>query len=304
MFSTLIIKYGGKMNKLTKLEKTVMQVLNIKTESDFKKITQYQLDRHAEEIISLLSAQDLIDHTRYVYDKTTKHFDNDPHITEGVIDELIEFMKKLNDNDFVYDLGCGNGRDTLFMATKSIELRKKMMQRISQGKKTIDKFSVPKKTLWILAMDISREMLKTACKTIDNYSKTFNFRPAFLRGDMHALKLYTGLFHGIWSCTSFLVHTPEELIEPSLKIFARLLKPKGKFGLCYIQEQPAGKYNRLILSSTGYIKYFSQPNPKIIQKIAKKCSLNEIFFRITDYEIKGKLIQKDFFANHIFEKGK
>ncbi len=290
------------MKNLTNLEKAVIKVLNIKTESDFKKITQYQLDRHAEEIISLLSTQDLIHHTMHVYDKTIGHFDNDPHITEGVVDELILFMDELNEGDFVYDIGCGNGRDTLFMATKSIKLRKKMMQRISQGKKTIEKFPVPKKTLWVLAMDISEEMLKVAWQTINKYRKTMNYIPVSAWLDMHALKPYAELFHGIWSCTSFLVHTPKELVEPSLKILSGLLKPNGKFGLSYIQEQSAGKYNRLILSSTGNIKYFSQPNPNFIRKIAQEYGLNEIFFRITDYEVKGKLVQKDFFANHIFEK--
>jgi len=290
------------MNELTKLEKAVIRVLNIKSEDDFKKITQDQLDKHANKIMNLLSAKDLIQHTRYVYNKTVSHFNNDPHITEGVIDTLILFVDQLNEGDFVCDIGCGNGRDLLFMATKDIELRKKMMQRISYRERLSDRFLIPTQALEVVGLDVSEKMIEIARKNTNNYIKTFRYYPMFIRGDMHAWRCCDELFNGIWSCTSLLVHTPKSLIEPSIKKMAKSLTIKGKLGLCYIQEQISGQYNKLFLSSTGNIKYFSQPRPGLIKKIAEKYGLKEIFFGITDYEIENKLIQKNFFANHIFEK--
>ncbi|MFW6173027.1 MAG: hypothetical protein ACOC5T_04720, partial [Elusimicrobiota bacterium] len=120
---------------------------------------------------------------------------------------------------------------------------------------------------------------------------------------MHSLSSgYSKIFDGIWSCASLLVHTPKPLVDSSLQRTADLLRRKGKFSLSYIQEQRSGKYDNLRLSSTGNIKYFSQPNPTLIRMIAEKYNLKEIYFRATDFEIEGRLIQKNFFANHIFEK--
>ncbi len=282
-----------------------MRALNIKTKNDLKKITQTQLDKYTEEIINFLFPSDLIEHTRTVYNRTIGHFNSDPHITEGVVDELIVFMKRLNENELVCDLGCGNGRDTLFMTTGSSKLRNKLMQRASQGKRTTDKFSVPRKRLKVIALDLSEEMLKAASKIIARYANTIDLAhfPVIVRGDMHSLSSSrSGIFDGVWSCTSLFVHTPKQSATSSLKTLTKLLKYKGKFCLSYIQEQKPGKYNKLLLSSTGNIKYFSQPNPDFIRTITEKLGLKEIYFRATDFEVKGKLIQKEFFANHIFEK--
>ncbi len=296
-----------KLEDLTNLEKVVMSALSIRKKEEFRQINQKQLDKHTEEIINSLSASDLIHHAIEVYDRTINHFNSDPHITEGVVDELLVFMQKLNRDACICDLGCGNGRDTLFMATKSQKLRKQLMQRIYQGERVIDKFAVPRKKLRVIALDRSKEMLKATAKIIAKYAKTIDpkYFPAIIQRDMHNLSSSCSeIFDGIWSCASLLVHTPKQMIYSSLKAVIDLLKPNGKFSLSYIQEQIPGKYNKLLISSTGNVKYFSQPDPRLIRKIAKECGLKERYFRITDFEIKGKLIQKDFFANHIFEKTK
>ena len=183
------------------------------------------------------------------------------------------------------------------------------MQRITDGKKTIDKYPVPKKTFKVLGLDNSREMLKFAENEVIHKWKTFKAPPIFFQNDMHRLnqknaKTLNQIFNGIWSCTSLLTHTPKELVKPTIKLWTDCLLPGGKFYLSYINGKATGYYDYLQLSSTGYIKYFSQPDPDKIKKVAEKCGLKEIFFGSNDYSIKGKLKVKDFFVSHIFEKKK
>lgn len=288
------------MTNQTKLEDVVIKVFKLKNQQEIAKLTQDQLDQKTEQIIKKLTPQDLINHTRVVYDRTANRFKADPHIQEGIVDELIEFMDLLNEGDLVLDLGCGSGRDTLFMTTSDLKVRKSLMHRIRNGKRTIEKYPPPQKTLIVMALDSSKEMLRVTWNKICQ-NQSIKHYPGIVRKDMHnpgdAL-----MCHGVWSCTSLLVHTPKKLVESTIKSYANLLWPEGKFALSYIKEQTAGKYDNLLRSSTGNIKYFSQPNPNEIRKIAEKYDLKEIYFKITDFEIKGKLVKKDFFANHIFKK--
>lgn len=289
------------MNKLTKLEDVVIEVFKLKNREEIAKLTQNQLDKKTEQIIQKLTPQDLIDHTRVVYNKTTGRFKTDPHIQEGIVDELIEFMNLLNEGDLVLDLGCGSGRDTLFMTTTSLDIRKSLMQRIRNGKRTIEKYLPPEKTLRVIALDNSEEIQKIARNRIIQNKSTIKNFPVFVLGDMHNPVLKKK-FHGIWSCAALFVHTPKELIKPAIKLWSDYLFIGGKFYLSYINGRMTERYNKLLRSSSGNIKYFSQPDYVEIRKVAKKYGLKELMFRITDFEIHGKLIQKNFFANHIFEK--
>lgn len=291
------------MIKQTKLENVIIETFDLKNQKEIAELTQDQLNKKTEQIIKKLTPQDLIDHTREIYNRTIDRFKTDPHSQEGIVDELILFMNSLKENDLVLDLGCGVGRDTLFMTTTSLDIRKSLMQRMRNGKKTIEKYSPPEKTLKVVGLDSSEEMLRTTWSVIVQNKSTIKNFPVFVLGDMHNPVLKEK-FHGIWSCTALLVHTPKELIEPTIKLWSDCLFIGGKFYLSYIDGRATGRYNKLLRSSSGNIKYFSQPDYVKIKKIAKKCGLKELLFRITDFEVKGRLIRKNFFVNHIFEKEK
>lgn len=315
------------MDKLTKLENVIIETFNLKNQKKIAALTQDQLDKKTEQIIKKLTPQDLIDHTREIYNRTINRYKTDPHSQEGIVDELILFMNLLKEGDLVLDLGCGSGRDTLFMTTTNPNIRKSLMQRIRNGKRTIEKYSPPEKTLKVVALDSSEEMLRTVWGVIAQKKSTIKNLPILIQGDMHDLRgawtfcappgEYSNslktifndwqpkrAFHGIWACTSLFVHTPKELIESTVKLWSNCLFIGGKFCLSYINGKTTGRYNKLLRSSSGNIKYFSQPNPDKIRKIAKECGLKELLFRITDFEIKGRLIRKNFFVSHIFEKEK
>jgi SAM-dependent methyltransferase len=318
----------------TKLETLVYsipefhQLRELTDENELKearKENQRILDEHCHIIIDQLTAQDLIEHCLKVYDETVTEYENNPH-NKDIVDELIEFIGLLPDRGDVLDVGCGHGRDALFMSIQDPGFRKSLMQRPdNQGVTTFEKYpAIPEKTLRVIGVDNSKQMLSLAIAKKRNLisngqlivSPDRSFKglkgsipkefPAFVLMDMHQLDFPKETnFDGIWACTSLFTHTPKELMKPAILSLAKYLIPGGVLYLSYMNgkaggDKSAGAYDKLLMSSTGKIKYFSQPDPDEVREIAKKYHLRLEHESFDDFIINDKVIKKKLYVNQIF----
>ena len=293
---------------MTKLEEAVFNTLG--DTSHFQpKDRQTRLDEVTQTVICQLSPQDILDHMKVVYDETVDEYVANPH-NQMVVDELIEFMSLLPEGARVLDVGCGPGRDILFMSTRNRSFRLTLMGRPKNGKKTSEKYNVPTTALRATGLDqsnamIAKSLLEELKLEVRGKETTFSYKPKFLVGDMHHLpKLddFAGKpFAGIWSCTALFTHTPRELINPAMQSIIRLLDKSGVFFTSYLNRL-GGPYDKLLLSSTGKIKYFSHQNPEEIAEVAKACGLTLQSQSFSDFEIQGKVVKKDFFVSQLFRK--
>ncbi len=288
--------------EMTMLEFATFRALNCKDYTDLAGVTQKHLDAMTPEILERVSPEDIGEHMRAVYDETTHEYANNPH-TRFVTDDLIEFMALLEEGDRVLDIGCGPGRDTWFMTSSNTDHRALLMQRETNGRKTIDIHTVPTKKFEVTAVDTSQAMLEMAAnagKTIIVQNKIV---PAFLSLDMHhdMDHLASHTFQGVWSCASFLTHTPQAWVEPVLSQIVRVLARGGIFAVSYTQRQPGQAYDYLKLSTTGRIKYFSHPKASDIVELAKRHGLSLERETTSDYVSAGKVV-KDLFVSQFFKK--
>lgn len=296
---------------MTKLENAVLahpkyQALG---EDADKKEKQIILDEITEEVLTGLSANEICAHVQEVYDATVDEYIKNPH-TKHIIDELIEFMDMLPEGARVYDVGCGTGRDAFFMYVTNQEFRKGLMNRERHGLKTSDIYSVPTKNLRVVGIDVSQKMIDHAQKwKRDLVNQGFipkdSWNPFFAKQDMHNFMdepLSVAYVEGVWSCTALFTHTPRSLLFPAMESVAKALDLQGVFFTSYTSGRAEGRYNKLLLSSTGRIKYFSQPDPDEITEVAKMCGLKLEKQSFSDFEINGKVIKKDLFVSQFFRK--
>lgn len=298
---------------MTKLENLVHSHPQYKAleENADKKVRQAVLDEIAVGVLANLSSEDICQHVREVYDATVDEYVKNPH-NKDVIDDLIEFMDMLPQGSMVLDAGCGTGRDVLFMSVTDVDFRKSRMGRISKGQTTLEKFPVvPSVVFKVTGIDSSRKMLDLAGNKKDELIKTrllppFGYDnpfPNFAWEDIHNIdSIVFGGYDGIWSCTALFTHTPRSLIEPAMQSAATALKRGGILFLSYTNGQAEMKYDKLLLSSTSRIKYFSQPDPAMIWFVAKKHGLELIKESFSDFEMNGKVIKKDLFVSQFFRK--
>lgn len=297
---------------MTKLENLVLSHSKYKAlgENTDKKERQSVLDEIAEEVLAKLSSREICDHVREVYDATVDEYVKNPH-SQGVIDELIEFMNMLPDGTEVLDIGCGTGRDVFFMSVNDADFRRVRMQRVSDGKTTLEKLPVPSAVFKAVGVDSSEKMLRSARAKKDELIKNgvlpeFSYAdpfPHFIWADMHNIDVVElGHYDAIWSCTALFTHTPRSLIEPAMQSVATVLKSGGILFLSYTNGQTETKYDKLLFSSTGRIKYFSQPDPAIIWFAAKKYGLELEKESFSDFEVNGALIKKGLFVSQFFRK--
>ncbi len=270
---------------------------------------QAVLDNITAEIMGSLSAKDILTDVREVYDETADEYAKNPH-TQNVIDELIEFMDMLPENAEVLDLGCATGRDVFFMSIQDQAYRASQMGRLKNGKTTLEKYRVPSKVFRVTGVDHSEHLLLLADIRKNELIKmkllpecTPTSYPYFTWANIHEIDLVEHCeYDGIWSCAALYTHTPRQLIGPAMESATAAIKPGGILFLSYTNGSVEAKYDKLLLSSTGRIKYFSQPEPAIIWATAKKFGLEMTKESFSDFEINGKIIKKDLFVSQFFKK--
>lgn len=270
-----------------------------------KQERQAVLDEITEEVILKLTPEEISTHVKEIYDATIDEYVKNAH-NRDIVDELLDFMSWLPENARVLDMGCGTGRDALFMSVTDEKFRDGLMGRIKDGKTTREKFPVPTKTFHVIGIDNSSEMLSAAQKwqysLVDSGLLKFGEYPRFQHQDITENLQKVGRFDGVWSCAALFTHTPKSLLAPTIESIAKILKDGGIFYTTYTNGLAEGKYDKLLMSSTGRIKYFSHPNPDDISQIAKQCGFVLANEQYSDMEVDGKVIKKDLFVSQLFRK--
>lgn len=300
------------MREMTKLEERLFANVDyafLRRVSGSPTGVQEVLDRISDTICDEVGPIDLLAHNRVVYEETALQYaQNSEH--EHIPDALISFMNKLRNNDMVLDIGCGTGRDAVFMAISDRTLRKRFMGRMKDGKAAYERFGIPRKSFFALGIDASPEMVRSAIAFADAHGLTRRGseapRAEFLCeiADMHFLstvETVAELFDGVWSSAALFMHTPQQCIEPALEGVAHVLRHGGVFGVSYSNNLAGASYNNLRYSRTGEIKYFSRPQSAQIAIAAESAGLHLIEESFSDLEMAGTL-KKDFFISQLFRK--
>lgn len=296
---------------MTKFERLIAAYLG----ADFKQMPaeelQIRLDEIAHDVLWDFDTYDMGQHMAAVYNATAKDYAHGSH-TQGVIEELITFMNMdtLPEGGFVLDVGCGPGRDALFMVCPDPVFRSANMQRVKNGKRVIDMFEVTKKTLCVIGIDISLQMLLYAQQELYMLAKERKpivHMPLFLLDDMHQLQIHKAVgpefFDGIWSCAGLFTHSLH--VKPTLfNQIAFLLKKGGIFFTSYTNSGMTGQWrDRLLVSSTGgHIKYFSECDPKTVAYMADGAGLSLIAESYSDSKRPNESVKKRLFVSQFYRK--
>lgn len=296
---------------MTNLEKAVQRNETFKKldkDAD-KKEVQKVLDEIAGSVLAELKPNDIIEHAVAVYNETAEEYRKNSH-TQNIIPELLDFMAVLPNGARVLDIGCGPGRDAFFMTVRDQNFRKMFMENIESGMSVLQELylSLSEKILQVDGIDRSTKMLDLARERGEELKKsgllTSATCPSFGFEEMHSLyeDYSCPTFNGIWSCTALFTHTPKPLIGPALATVSSVLKTSGIFFTSYTNGAAEGRYEKLLLSSTGKIKYFSHPDPNDIARMAKNHSLGLIRESYSDYKINGKVIKENLFVSQFYRK--
>ena len=291
---------------MTKLENLVLshpKYSRLGTDVPFAE-RQRILDEITEEILSRLTPEDILSHSLEIYNETAEHYLAAPE-HQNIIDELVLFMNlnELPSGSSIIDLGCGFGRDALFMSCPNPDFRKEQMKRVSNGKTTLERYPVPNKYFYVLGVDNCRKMIGSADDKKKRIRGNFYSSPLFAVYDIHRLdELSLFPVDGIWSCASLFTHTPMVLVPKILKFIKGILRSGGIFAVSYTQGFQECSYNKLLLSRTGRIKYFSQPMASAIENEARKFGLKLIYQSQDNFDREGKLVARNLFATQFFQK--
>lgn len=268
---------------------------------------QARLDEIAPRVCAAVGADALVEHMDVVYGKTANTYaTHADHLY--VPDALLLFTAYLEDGASVLDLGCGSGRDAVFLALRDAKVRERFMGRMKDGKSARERFGMPFKSFRVIGVDRSLGMIIEAGRlafecgigVAQNDQISLEFVPGV---DMHHLESeHYPAFDGIWSSAALFMHTPEALIAPSINGVARALVNGGVFGVSYANNQsPDISYDNLRYSRTGEVKYFSRPTPWVISIHAEAAGL-VLCEEVYDDLVMGNVTKKDFFVTQFFEK--
>jgi SAM-dependent methyltransferase len=263
---------------------------------------QELLDYVTEDVMAIVSPRELLLHNIAVYNATADAYAKNPH-QQGIIDQLIDFMYMLPHNSEVIDIGSGHGRDTLFMAHCDPAFRVSHMQREKHGVTTAQRYNIPTSNFMVTALDISANMIAQTKIAYDAIKKSHvRLRDIHTITDDFLGDKVKGTFDGIWSCASLFTHTPHQLLQPTMRKVASLLKPGGIFFTSYTTRTHKERYDKFLASSSGGVRYYSQPTAEEIATLARDHSLTLRSTGFDDLIINGKTIQRNRFVNQFFVK--
>ena len=269
---------------------------------------QEVLDNISTVICESLDPLALLAHNHIAYEDTALAYAYNPE-HGNIPDALIDFMTQLGDSALVLDIGCGAGRDAVFMALQDIEIRKRFMRRMKDGKTALERFGVPTMSFYTLGIDASESMVqstRTLARSCGLAPQNDTCRAEFSADteDMHFLRASNVLgdvFSGAWSSAALFMHTPEPLIATALSGVAHVLMHGGIFGVSYSNNPEGTPYDNLRYSRTGEIKYFSRPSKELIAVTAADAGLLLLQEDYSDLEMGGEA-KKDFFVTQLFKK--
>lgn len=299
------------MDNLTTLERRIKHLVGNHKHYDLalnitKEKHQKILDELTPAIMANATPEQICDLTANIYNDTAKTYHQTPH-NIGIIDELIEFMYMIDPKGEVLDIGCGSGRDALFLTTPNSQYRHSQMLRETNGVATIDRYTTPTLVLKTHAVDTSAGMIdflkqeRDRTTELGRNEKNLTLEWADL-SKMSEAKRYKKRFAGIWSCTSLLTHTPQCRVIETVQSAATMLAPGGTLFLSYTAREPHQPYDKFIVSSTERYKHFSHQVPSEIAAIATHFGLTLKKQTMSNFEVKGKIIAKNLFANQFFIK--
>jgi SAM-dependent methyltransferase len=286
-------------------------------------VTNDALKVIADDLTEFFDENELVKLAMDAYDSTPAYYDDadkNPH-TRYIIPELVDFMGMMPDDGLVLDLGCGHGRDSLYMVSQG--------GRESLHNPEKEYSDVPTKTLRVVPYDGSLELLKITGKKLFDYKEKV---PLLVEGDFskpkHTAFMHTNLselsakvdntlrgyksepiFDGIWACTSLLIHTPASRIEGAIKYWSSLVKEDGIFAAGYfnpVLKAPVSyRLSQGVNEETGEptVKVFMAPPLKLIRDSFAEAGMELISGLSSDYVDNSRNIDKPaFFLNDVYRK--
>ena len=156
----------------------------------------------------------------------------------------------------------------------------------------------------VLGIDGCSKMLESARNKRETLHRRERLTVLFVHSDIHCIKnpFLLGHVSGIWSCAALFTHTPKALIPKVLQSTNEVLEDGGIFAVSYTQGFQERAYNKLLLSRTGRIKYFSQPMAATIENEVSSAGFKLIYQTQDNFDREGKLVAKNLFVTQFFRK--
>jgi len=274
----------------------------MRSPAESAKAIQARLDMISPDICHKVGPAALTTQNWLVYTDTALGYLKNPE-HGNVPDSLFTFMNYFPNGARILDIGCGTGRDAMFMGTRDAQMRKNFMKRLKAGKDQVTRFGIPKKSFHTIGLDRAGPMLSCATSIYGSFADdTGTSSLLWLEGDMHDLRTdRLQFFDGAWSSAALFMHTPREYIAQSLCSVRDVLRNKGILGVSYINNPEGLPYDNLRYSRTGEIKYFSRPTATEIIAEAERQGFSLILHELSDLEM-GGTVTKDFFITQFFQK--
>lgn len=178
----------------------------------------------------------MVDHiTQHTYDNIAHAFaESNRNLSPELIGALEKFIALVGTSARVLDLGCGAGRDAMFLQSRGLN---------------------------VIGADFSLGMLREA-KTIGALNLT--------QMDM----LYTGFaaasFQGVW-CNAVLLHLPKSTAPDALKEMRRLIAPRGVLFLS-VQEGAREDYEPNPYAQSSLERFFARYSQSEVEALLDRGS--------------------------------